>query len=202
MTAIGYMDGTGSAVRFNRINGMCEHLGVLYVAESGTGNSDIRQVTFAGVVTTQRSSLSPAPAGGLCADSSGFYFQGSSYNIYTCGGASGAPTLLAGSTQGYANGTGASAQFDGMWPQMVLHPDGHLYVCEGNRVRRISGNLTATPGVVSLVAGDTTSPTGATGSTLGTGTSARLNSPQGIGVQSDGSLLVGESMNARVIRIV
>jgi sugar lactone lactonase YvrE len=78
---------------------------------------------------------------------------------------------------------------------IAVAPDGTIYVTErsGHRVRRIT-----TAGVISTVAG-----TGIAGSTGdgGAATAARLNTPEGIDVAPDGTLLVTERSGHRVRRV-
>ena len=95
-------------------------------------------------------------------------------------------TTFAGSPiVGYANGIGATAQFN--WPQdMVKDASGNLYVTDSynNNIRMI------TPaGVVTTYAG---SPTGVAGATDGKDTSARFNFPNGLAYDSFGNLYVAD----------
>jgi NHL repeat. len=101
-------------------------------------------------------------------------------------------TTLAGSSSGFVNGTGTSAKFKN--PSSVIHVDGNLYVTDSNNnaIRKI----VISTGVVTTLAGSTSS-----GSTDGTGTSARFDHP--IGITSDGTnLYVAANKNHNIRKIV
>jgi len=101
----------------------------------------------------------------------------------------GVVTSLAGSGAGtFADGTGTSASFS--QPRGVaLGSDGTVYVADttNNRIRRITFD-----GIVTIVAGN------AQGSTNGTGTSATLNAPNAITVNSSDIMYVADTGNHRI----
>lgn len=76
---------------------------------------------------------------------------------------------------------------------LALDADGRLYVVVGNRVRRVNSD-----GTMTTIAG-----TGLAGSTGdgGPATSAALNSPQAIAVDSAGDIFIADSGNNRVRRV-
>ena len=103
----------------------------------------------------------------------------------------GVVTTLAGSgTAGYADGTGAAAQFNNPYG-VAVDSAGFVYVSDTNnhRVRQISPT-----GVVTTLAGSGTS-----GNLDGVGTSARFASPQDIAVDGSGNVYVAEYHRVRKI---
>ena len=136
----GYTDGTGTSAKFYSPTGVAvDGAGNVYVADRS--NHRIRKITASGVVST-----------------------------------------LAGSTQGYADGTGTSAKF--YYPNGVaVDGAGNVYVADyfNHRIRKIT-----TSGVVSTLAGSTY------GYTDGTGTSAQFTYPYGVAVDGAGNVYVAD----------
>jgi hypothetical protein len=101
-------------------------------------------------------------------------------------------TTLAGSSQGYADGIGAAAQF--YQPQGVaVDATGTVYVADSrnNRIRKI------TPaGVVTTLAGS-----GDDGYKDGTGTAAQFDSPHGVAVDGAGNVYVADYNNHCIRKI-
>lgn len=98
-------------------------------------------------------------------------------------------TLAGNGTAGFADGPGASAQFNN--PQGVaVDAAGVVYVADtaNNRIRRI-----ATDGTVSTLAGD-----GTPGFQNGVGSQARLNAPQGVAIDNQFNVYVADTGNAAV----
>ncbi len=95
-------------------------------------------------------------------------------------------------TQGYADGTGTSAQFDNPIG-VAVDGAGNVYVADYNNhsIRKIT-----TSGVVSTLAGSGTS-----GYADGTGTSAQFNSPIGVAVDGAGNVYVADEYNHRIRKI-
>jgi sugar lactone lactonase YvrE len=100
--------------------------------------------------------------------------------------------VLAGSSPGYAEGRGGTAQFDEP-SGMAADAFGNLYVADAanHRIRRITAN-----GVTSVVAG-----TGVAGFANGLASEAQFNRPTGIAIDGDGALYVADSLNHRIRKI-
>jgi sugar lactone lactonase YvrE len=196
----GFVDGTGSAVRFDAPTGIAlDAAGNIYIAD--TFNFSIRKMTPAGAVTT----LSGGPklagstdgagtaarfnqTGGCAMDAAGNLYVADSINCTIRRiTPAGMVTTLAGSpgVQGSANGTGSAARF--YRPAAVaVDTAGNLFVADtmNHTIRRITpaGVVTTFAGV----AGD--------GRTInGTGAGARFNWPAGIAVAPNGMIYVTES---------
>jgi sugar lactone lactonase YvrE len=197
-----FADGTGSGASFNGLQGVAvTSTGNIVVAD--TLNHRIRLVTQAGVVTTLAGSGTAAfadgtgagasfnnPKGVAVIPSSGVIVVGDTVNhrirLVT---AAGVVTTLAGSGEGFADGTGAAARF--AYPNGVaVLPDGNIVVADGAN-RRI--RLVTPGGVVTTLAGS-----GSPGSANGTGTGASFNSPQGVAVTSTGDVVVADQGNHRI----
>ena len=204
----GELDGTGSAARFDAPEGLSvDGSGNLYVADAN--GKTIRKVTPAGVVTTiagMAGTIGTTDGTGSAArfttpvdtamDSSG--------NLYVTDYGAGtirkiAPgavvTTLAGTAGvfGFADGTGAAAQFDRPC-YMAVDGAGNIYVGEHRNhvIRKI------TPaGVVSTLAG----MPGTVGSADGPASTARFNKPYAVAFDTNGNLFVTDSGNSTVRKI-
>jgi sugar lactone lactonase YvrE len=197
----GSADGTGSAARFSFPTSVAvDGAGNVYVAD--TGNSTIRRMTPAGVVTTlagKAGSWGSADGTGSAAQFNGprgVAVDGSG-NVYVAdyGGnkirkirPGGIVKTLAGSgAEGSADGTGSAALF--YYPAGVaVDGAGSVYVADrGNdTIRKVAAD-----GVVTTLAGQA----GSWGSTDGTGSAARFKYPVGIAVDGSGNVYVADSGN-------
>ena len=199
----GSTDGTGSDARLNYPNGVAvDNAGNVYVAD--TFNSTIRKIASSGAVTTLAGlagSVGTADGTGDTArfnNPTGVAVDGAG-NIYVADmgnftirkiTSGGEVTTLAGTpgSQGSADGTGNIARF--FAPNGVAVDNaGNVYVADlGNStVRKITSN-----GEVTTLAGTA----GVTGSTDGTGSSARFNQPNGVAVDSAGNVYVADTGNS------
>ena len=204
----GSADGIGSAARFLGPVGMAvDAAGNVYVADSG--NSTIRKVTPAGVVTTiaglagQDGSADGVGSAArfdrpqaLALDAAGNLYVADSDN-YTIRKITpaGVVSTLAGLAKslGNADGAGNVARFNN--PQgLALDAGGNLYVADTNastvRVVTPAGNVTTLAGLAETV-----------GSADGTGSAARFNRPKGIAVDAAGNVLVVDLAGHTVRRI-
>jgi len=206
----GNTDGTGTAAAFSSIWGMTvDSSGNLYVAD--TGNNNIRKITSSGVVTTFAGSTTAGigtsgstngtgtaatfnkPAS-LAFDSSGnlFVSEFGNHNIRKIT-SSGVVTTFAGSTSsGSTDGTGTAASFSKPLG-IVIDSSDSIYVVDqnNNMVRKVTS-----AGVVTTIIGTTT-----IGNTNGVGTSALLNTPNGIAKDSSGSLYISDYGNNLIRKV-
>ncbi|CAN5504565.1 hypothetical protein BH10ACT2_BH10ACT2_10600 [soil metagenome] len=200
----GFTDGIGAAAQFSSPHGVAvDATGNVYVAD--TDNQRIRKITAAGDVTTlagngnadwvddNGTSAQFDHPRGIAVDTAGNVYVGDSANNrirkITPGGD---VSTLAGSTQGWVDGNGATAQLSFPWG-VAVDAAGNVYVADrgNNRIRKI------TPG------GDVTT---LAGQTLGgwvddTGAAAMFNHPQGVAVDTAGNVYVADTDNHRIRKI-
>jgi len=203
----GRTDATGAAASFNFPRGVAtDGAGNVYVADSG--NSIIRKITPAGVVTTLAGSGvfgstdatgAAATFGspfGLAADSAGnVYVADSGNNIIRKITPAGVVTTLAGIAfiPGNIDGPGGAATFN--FPFSVAADSaGNVYVAGtlNNTIRKI------TPaGVVTTLAGTANVP----GSTDASGAATSFNGPTGVATDSAGNVYVADNGNSTIRKI-
>lgn len=204
----GSADGAGSAALFRQPNGVAvDSSGNVFIAD--TGNSIIRKITSAGVVTTLAGSSSSqgyrdgngtaawfnSPSA-LTVDGVGNVYVADSGNaVIRKIAVDGTVTTLAGTagSTGTADGTGATARFN-QPSGIVVDSAGTLFV--GDTYNQTVRKVTAA-GVVTTLAG----LAGVSGTADGTGTAASFNQPRGLCVDVSGNLYVADTANSSIRKV-
>ncbi|AYB30146.1 T9SS type A sorting domain-containing protein [Chryseolinea soli] len=176
--------------------------GNLYVADQG--NNRILKIDPSGLVSTLVGNGIPGNTDGPAASAQVSFPRGvavdESANVYVGDfgnhrirkiSATGMVTTLAGSTDGYQDGPGTSAQFSYPWGVAVA--SGNIYVADqGNlRIRKIDPT-----GMVTTVAGS-----GVEGDADGASTFAQFRYPVGVAVDASGNVYVADAVNNRIRKI-
>ncbi|WP_412850403.1 T9SS type A sorting domain-containing protein [Chryseobacterium sp. PMSZPI] len=130
-----YADGTGNAAQFNNPFGITmDTAGNLYVTDMG--NNRIRKITPLGQVTTVATSFADT----ITMDTAGNFYLVNTYGHQILKVTpQGQQSVLAGNTQGYADGTGIAALFNEP-SGITVGNDGNLYIADArnNRIRKIT----------------------------------------------------------------
>lgn len=201
----GYADGTGSSARFSGLRGAAmDASGNLYVADEAA--HVVRMVTPAGVSSTLAGQpLQPGHVDGLASSalfknlsgialsSTGIVYVADSSDHTIRKISSGVVSTLAGSAgiAGSAEGSGTSARFNK--PQhLAVDSFGNVFVADTNNhvIRKITSG-----GVVSTLAGSA----GFSGSTNGSGISARFDNPTSLSIDASNNLYVGDYNGIRKV---
>ena len=201
----GFIDGVGSAAAFSGTDGLAiDSKSNIFVAD--VYNHAIRKITPSGVVTTFAGGKQGFNDGvgtaatfyrptGLAVDSNDNLYVADAFNqAIRKISPSGVVTTFAGGSLGlgFKDGIGKSASFNNP-SALAIDKKGNLYVADtfNAAIRKITPSA-----VVTTVAGD-----GTDGYKNDAGTGARFNSPRGIAVVGEDTLLVTDSLN-NVIRII
>jgi len=201
-STVGFADGTGASAQFNSPEGIAvDTQGNLYISDNG--NYKIRKITPSGVVSTLAGSTVGFADGigtaaqfdfptGITVDAQGnVYVSDSNNNKIRKITPSGVVSTFAGSTAGFANGTGTSAKFSSPYG-LTMDAQGNLYVGDGTnyKIRKITPS-----GVVSTLAG------GSQGFANGTGTTAQFELPTGVVVDTQNNLYVADYSDHKIRKI-
>ena len=198
----GDSDGTGTSAQFSYPKGIAiDPSGNVYVAD--TDSHKIRKITPAGVVSTFAGSSYGFADGtgtaaqfqtpyGITADASGNVYVADTGNqkIRKITPA-GVVSTFAGSSFGFADGTGTAAQFKNPYG-VAVDASGNVYVADNSNhiIRKI------TPaGVVSTFAGSSY------GFADGTATAAKFYNPRGVAVDASGNVYVADYGNRKIRKI-
>jgi sugar lactone lactonase YvrE len=199
----GYLDGPANTARFSTPNGSAvDHDGNIYVTDETGGM--VRKISSNGYVSTLAGSGVPtfgdgtgaaahfSGPSGIAIDLQGNLFIADQFNHKVRKvSPAGVVTTLAGSIQGYNDGTGGTAQF--FRPTgVVVDEEGNVFVADlfNHKIRKITS-----AGVVTTVAGNTA------GFADGLGPAAKFNFPAGLAIDKQGNLYVADSDNHRIRKI-
>ncbi len=200
-----FRNGAGSQAQFYNPGGIVVGpSGIVYVGDANTHR--VRAITSAGFVSTfagsgfansgdgTGTSASFNGPRGMAFDSAGNLFVADLSNhrirrITTAG----VVTTFAGSSAGFADGTGTAAQFN-QPTDIAIDGSNNLYITDSfnNRIRKITPS-----GTVSTIAGNSS----IFGAIDGEGTAARFNAPRGIAIDSNGNLYIGDSSHNRIRKV-
>ena len=195
------VDGTGAGASFSQPHGIAvDSSGNVYVADYRT----IRKITSAGVVTTL---AGPGDVSDLLNTGSSAYFRyitdvAVDYrgNVYAVDAgansikkitSAGVVTTFADTGTGTCDADGASARFNNL-KHVAVDSSGNVYVSDGSAIQKIT------------IAGAVTTFAGAKclrGSTDGTGAAARFDSPEGIAIDSSGTIYVADYVKHTIRKI-
>ncbi|MBP1221895.1 T9SS type A sorting domain-containing protein [Flavobacterium sp. 1355] len=204
-STVGFADGPGSAAKFNTdLDGICaDKSGNLYVADNY--NHKIRKITPNGTVSTFAGStfgFEDGPAStakiwqpkGICIDKNGNLYVSDRFNHRIRKiTPNGTVSTLAGSTEGYTDGPGASAQFS--YPEQIgIDSNDNLYVTDYSLANHIIRKISPS-GTVSTLAGSTD------GYLDGPALSAKFSNPRGICADAKGNIYVADLVNSRIRKI-
>jgi len=209
----GFADGTGSAALFNRPWGIAvapagsPAEGTLFVADAG--NSTIRAISPAGVVTTFAGTAGqPGSADGTGGAASfdwpaGVAFDGSG-NLYVADYVNDTVRVIspAAVVSTLAGTAGQAGSVDGTGAEVVFHNpagvgvDGSGNVFVADSVNDTIRKVTPAPAVSTLAGAP-----GQVGSSDGMGSAALFNHPYGLAMDSSGNVYVADSLNG-LVRLV
>lgn len=207
----GSVDGAGTAATFSVIKGLTGAGNYLYVLD--TYNQTVRKIDisttpatvttiagYAGTVgSTDNASGSAArfnyPFGIAIDSGSNLYITDTGNQTIRAISSAGAVTTLAGTvgTSGATNGTGTAATFND--PAGIATDGTNLFVADSSN--HVIRKVVISSGAVTTFAGTV----GTAGSTDGTGTAAKFNTPTGLTIDNAGNLYVSDQWYSKVRKI-
>ena len=205
----GTTDGTGTAALFSVAKGITGAGNYLYVLD--TYNQTVRKIDITSGVVTTIAGYAGTPGSADNASGSSARFNNpfgiavdASNNLYITDtwnqtirviSSAGAVTTLAGTvgTAGSANGTGTAATFNN--PAGIATDGTNLFVADSSN--HVIRKVVISSGVVTTFAGTV----GTAGSTDGTGTAAKFNTPTGLTMDNAGNLYVSDQWYSKVRKI-
>jgi hypothetical protein len=195
-----FLDGPAASAEFNQPFGVAVSGSTLFVADQM--NNRIRKIsagtvsTFAGngvagFLNGQGTSAELDGPGGITADAAGNLYVSDSTNhrIRKISSTGNVTTLAGTGVAGFADGPGASAQFNE--PRgIAVDGNGVVYVADelNNRIRKIDAQ-----GNVSTLAGN-----GVAGFADGPAATAEFDAPAGVAVDGSGTVYVGDTSGDRI----
>jgi len=205
----GTTDGTGTAALFSVAKGITGAGNYLYVLD--TYNQTVRKIditsgvvtTIAGYAGTQGSADNASGSSarfnypfGIAVDASNnLYITDTLNQTIRVISSAGAVTTLAGTvgTSGFKDDTGTSAKFNN--PAGIATDGTNLFVADSSN--HVIRKVVISSGVVTTFAGTV----GTAGSTDGTGTAAKFNTPTGLTMDNAGNLYVSDQWYSKVRKI-
>jgi sugar lactone lactonase YvrE len=199
----GFLDGPGNIAQFNPAMGIAvDAQGNIYVADRD--NQRIRKVAPDGTVSTfAGSGMSGYQDGvgantkfweplGVAVNAQGFVYVAdrSNYRVRKIAPDGTVSTLAGKGVAGYADGTGVNAEFYNL-QDIAVDTQGNVFVTDQNRIRKISPT-----GVVTTFAGS-----GNNNFLNGTGLNADFANPNGLCIDGQSNIYVGDETNAVIRKI-
>lgn len=210
----GLTNGTGAAARFNTPKGVAiDSLGKVYVAD--TGNHAVRKIEPNGAVTTLAGDGTAGSAdspnarfnglAGIAVDGQTIYVYLADTGIHRirrleANGVNNPVITLAGQERGFKDGLASESRFADP-VGIATDGAGHLVIAEttNSLIREVdpARALDAQPNAVYTLAG-----TGQRGSTDGAGNAAKFNKPGGVAVLTSSAVIVADSGNNTLRKIL